>query len=132
MTVAGANVTEEIARGFNVRIAVLDVASRVAVIVTDVDDVTAEVRIAKLAVVAPAGTDTVAGTVAVVRLADRLTVVAPVGAGPVSVTVPVTGSPPTMEDGLTETADSAEGLIVSPEVSETAPVVALIVAVVCD
>ncbi len=44
----------------------------------------------KFAVVAPTGTNTVAGKVAEGALEDRLTVVPPVGAGPVRVTVPVT------------------------------------------
>lgn len=132
MTVTGANVTETIARGFNVRIAVFEVAPRVAVTVTEVDVVTAAVCREKLAMVAPVGTSKVAGRVAEEGLAERLTVVPPAGAGPVSVTVPVTWSPPTIDGGLTDTAESADGLIVRPAVSETAPVVALIVAVVCD
>jgi hypothetical protein len=54
----------------------------------------------KVAVVAPAGTVTLDGTVAArVLLLESLTVVPFVGAAPLRVTVPVDGLPPTTVDG---------------------------------
>jgi hypothetical protein len=61
----------------------------VAVIVTGVDAVTELVAIAKVALVAPCASDSLAGTVAAaVLLLDRETAKPPAGAGDVSVTVP--------------------------------------------
>jgi len=63
--------------------------------VTGVDVVTAVVFTVNVALLAPAATITVAGTVAAdVLLLERETTAPPVGAGPLSVTVPVEGDPP--------------------------------------
>jgi hypothetical protein len=63
--------------------------------VTGVDVVTALVLTVNVALLAPAATVTVAGTVAAdVLLLERETTAPPVGAGPLSVTVPVEGDPP--------------------------------------
>jgi hypothetical protein len=63
--------------------------------VTGVDVVTALVLTVNVALLAPAATVTVAGTVAVdVLLLEREMAAPPVGAGPLSVTVPVEGDPP--------------------------------------
>jgi hypothetical protein len=63
--------------------------------VTDVEAVTLAVLTVNVALLAPAATVTVAGTVAVdVLLLERETTAPPVGAGPLSVTVPVEGDPP--------------------------------------
>jgi len=66
-----------------------------AEIVTGVDAVTALVLTVNVALLAPATTVTLAGTVAVdVLLLERETVAPPAGADPLSVTVPVEGDPP--------------------------------------
>ena len=58
---------------------------------------------ANVALLAPAGTVTLAGTVAanVLSLPSDTIEPPPVGAGPLSVTVPVEGLPPTTVDGFT-------------------------------
>jgi len=62
---------------------------------TGVDVVTAVVFTVNVALLAPAATVTVAGTVAVdVLPLEREMTAPPVGAGPLSVTVPVEGDPP--------------------------------------
>ena len=61
---------------------------------TGVDVVTALVFTVNVALLAPAATVTVAGTVAVDVLLERETTAPPMGAGPLSVTVPVQGDPP--------------------------------------
>jgi hypothetical protein len=67
----------------------------VAVIVTAFADVTVLVVTVKVAVVLPAATVTVPGTVATdVRLLESATTTPPVGAAPESVTVPVDGAGP--------------------------------------
>src|SRR3989442_1754025 len=64
----------------------------------------------KLALVAPAATVTLAGTLAEPgRLLDRVTTVAPVGAALASITVPVAGLPPVTLLGLTLNEESAGG-----------------------
>ena len=72
--------------------------------------VTAVVGIVKVALDAPAGTVTLAGTIAMPGAgADRKTTAPPLGAGALSVIVPVKGLPPTTLVGLTDTADSSGG-----------------------
>src|SRR5215469_9044962 len=67
----------------------------VAEIVTEVVVVTVFVLTVKLAVVLPAATVTLEGTVATaVLLLDRVTTVPPDGAGPLRVTVPTDGEGP--------------------------------------
>src|SRR5260370_959854 len=79
-------------------------------IVTDVDAVTVLVLTVNVALLAPAGTVTVAGTVAAaVLLLVRLTTAPPLGAGPLSVTVPVEGFPPVTLTGFSVTEDRATG-----------------------
>jgi hypothetical protein len=60
----------------------------------------------KVAVVLPAATVTLAGTVAAVLLLDRATEMPPLGAEPLKVTVPVAEVPPVTLVGLTETEES--------------------------
>ena len=60
-----------------------------------VEAVTTRVVTVKAALVTPAGTVTLAGTVAtVVSLLERETMAPAVGAGPLSVTLPMEGDPP--------------------------------------
>jgi len=74
--------------------------------VTVVTVPTALVVIGKVALVAPAGTVTLAGTVATaVLLLDSATVAPPVGAAPLRVTVPVDELPPVTLVGFSATED---------------------------
>ena len=61
---------------------------------TTVDVATALVLIVKVAVVLPAGTVTLAGTLADALLLERVTCVPPAGANPLSITVPMDGCGP--------------------------------------
>jgi hypothetical protein len=65
-----------------------------AEIVVFVEMTTICVFTVKLALVTPAGTVTVDGTLAALRLLERVTTAPPLGAGPFSVTVPVERLPP--------------------------------------
>src|SRR6266567_8466109 len=74
--------------------------------VTAVDAVTTLVLTVKVALVAPAGTVTLKGTVAaVVLLLESVTCAPPAGAGPLSVTVPVEEFPPVTLVGFSETEE---------------------------
>ena len=73
---------------------------------------------------APLGTVTFAGTLATdVLLLDSDTTAPPAGAGPLSVTVPVEGLPPTTLDGFTphELNPTATGVTVRGAVRVTPP-----------
>jgi hypothetical protein len=136
VTLVGLTETAESAAaadGVTVRVAVRVMPPAFAVIVTGVDVVTALVGIAKVALVAPCATDTLAGTVAAVLLSDSATVNPPAGAAAVSVTVPCEDAPPVTLVGLTETAESAagsaDGVTVRTAVRETPLAEAVIVVV---
>ena len=75
--------------------------------VAEVEEVTAAVVTVKAAVVLPAATFTVAGTVAEALLLDKATEIPPAGAAALRVTLPFTAVPPTTVVGVTETEDSA-------------------------
>src|SRR6267142_2427096 len=74
--------------------------------VTGVEEVTALVLTVNVALVAPAGTVTLDGTVATPLLLESSTCAPPVGAAPLSVTVPVEGDPPVTLVGLSATEES--------------------------
>ena len=74
---------------------------------TGVDAVTVLVLTMKVALLAPAATVTLAGTIAAAVLSlIRETAAPPVGAGPLRVTVPVEGDPPVTLIGLSAIAES--------------------------
>ena len=73
---------------------------------TGVEAVTALVLTENVALVAPAATVTLDGTVAELLLLERFTVAPPLGAAPVRVTVPVEEEPPFTLPGLSDTEDS--------------------------
>lgn len=98
-------------------VAVLVTPFRLAVIRAFVDEVTVSVVTVKVAVALPAATLTDDGTIADKLLLERLTERPPAGAGPVRVTVPVDGLPPTTDVGFSDTDDNAAGgVMVSPAV----------------
>ena len=98
--------------GLTVKVADLLVAPNVAEIVTVVAADTAVVLTVKVAELAPAGTVTVTGKVAVALLEERLTTMPPVPAAPVKVTVPVEELPPVTDAGETTTLNTVGGEIV--------------------
>src|SRR5205807_2133721 len=78
--------------------------------VTVADAVTALVRTVNVALVAPAATVTLEGTVATnVSLLESATCAPPDGAGPLSVTVPVEESPPVTVVGFSDREESVTG-----------------------
>ncbi len=101
-TVLGFSVTDEApVRGKTVSEVVVVTPPKPAEIVTGVDVVTALVVTVNVALVDPAGTMTLAGTVAAeVLLLDSVTAAPPDGAAPLRVTVPCDVPPPTTLLGL--------------------------------
>jgi len=85
----------------------------VAEIVADAVLATAVVVTAKVAVVAPAATVTLTGTVAAALLLDRVTASPPVGAALPKVTVPVDEVPPVTEVGFSATEETTGGFTVN-------------------
>jgi hypothetical protein len=85
--------------------------------VTVVEKTTTDVFTMKVALVAPATTVTLAGTLATEGLLlERETTAPPLGAGPLNVTVPVDELPPVTLDGLRLSEESAGGTTVSETV----------------
>jgi hypothetical protein len=92
-----------------VSLADLVAPSKAAEIVTPVETVTGLVDTVKLALVAPAATVTVAGTVATaVSLLESVTSTPPAGAGVIRLTVPVDAAPPVTLVGLRLSEESEE------------------------
>lgn len=110
------------------RLAVTEVAPMLAVTISVVETATGDVDIPKLAEVAPEGTVTLVGGTALESLDVRLTTVPLVGAGPVSVTVPVEGVPPTTDAGDTDRLAGTGGTTVNIAVNDVLPTFAVIVA----
>jgi hypothetical protein len=112
VTVLGFKVSDVNAATVTVRV-VVRVAPYTPVIVTDVEAPTPLVVIVNVAVLAPAGIVTLAGTsAAAVLLLCRVTTAPPAGAGPFKVAVPVELFPPTTDAGLLVTDDSVAAVTV--------------------
>lgn len=125
-----ANVTSV---GTNVTVSVADfeTPAEEAVMTAPASAATGSDVTVKAAVFAPAGTVTLAGTVAADALPLlRLTTIPLPVAFPVSVAVPTEGTPPKTLAGLSETVDSAAGVTVMAAVVVTAPQVPEIPTVV--
>ena len=120
--------------GFTVSVAVRVAPPKDPVIVTGAEAATVLVVTVKVALVAPAGTVTLAGTVAAVESSDSVTAAPPVGAALVSVTVPVEELPPVTLVGLAVTADTlgaaATGFTVRVAVRVAPPKAPVIVTLV--
>jgi hypothetical protein len=87
-----------------------------AEIVTEVETTTMEVPTVNVALVAPAGTVTLEGTLAAPLLLASVTCAPPGGAGPLSVSVPVDCAPPITLVGFSaseERVGSGDGVKVS-------------------
>src|SRR2546428_606792 len=102
--------------------------------VAEVDAATAVVVIVNGALLAPAGTVTLPGTVAAGLLLDSVTGAPPAGAGPFSVTVPVELLPPVTVVGFTPSEETTGGgppsvLVRGPPLLEAVMVVAAAAAV---
>ena len=113
VTVLGANVTLVRVAAVIVRLADLVVPLNTPDIEAVADAETAEVLTVKVALVAPPGTVTVAGTVAFELLDESVTTMPSGPAAPVRVTVPVDELPPITEVGETARLLIDAGLIVS-------------------
>ena len=111
-TEVGLLVTDDRLAAFTVKVAVL-ATPRVAVITEEVCAPTPSVVTVNVAEVLPAGTVTLAGTVAAaVLLLESVTTAPPVGAAPFSVTVPVELFPPTTVVGLIDKVESCTAFTV--------------------
>jgi hypothetical protein len=105
------------------RLAVFVVPLSEAEIVAVVEPTTGFVLTVKVALVLPAGTITLEGTLAAVLLLESRTCAPPAGAGPFSVTVPVDvpSGPPTTLVGLRVSEDTTGGSTVSVAVCVPPP-----------
>jgi phosphohistidine swiveling domain-containing protein len=110
VTLVGFSVSEESveeeAWGRTVSEAVLVTPAYDAEMVTGVDVVTALLVTVNVALVVPAATVTLAGTVAADELLERFTATPPLGADPLRVTVPIEEDPPVTLVGLSVTEES--------------------------
>src|SRR5439155_1246031 len=114
-----------------VSVADRDTPPAVAEMTTLVDAVTVLVVTVKVALVAPAGTVTLAGTVAAaVLLLASVTTIPPLGAAPLRVTVPCDVPPPVTLVGLSVSVDSVTAAEAGFTVRATDLVVPLLEAVI--
>ena len=122
-------VSAAVAAGVTVSAFVRVTPAALAVMVATVDAVTPTVLTVNSALVAPAATVTLAGTVAAALALESATLNPPAGAADVNVTVPCADVPPVTLVGLTETADSEAvgGVTVSVAVFVAPPDVPVIV-----
>ena len=113
------------AAGFTVSTTVLVTAAKTAEMVAEVEAVTEVVVTVKLALLAPASTVTLAGTVAAVELSESDTTAPPVGAALVRVNVPCDVAPPVTLVGFSASvlrlAGGDTGVTVSVAVRDTPP-----------
>ena len=93
-----------------------------------VDDPTAVVDTAKVAVVEPAVTETDVGSVALVELDARVITAPPVGAGPERVTVPMDEFPPTTDAGAKDKLVRVAAVTAKEPLAEVEPRVPVTVA----
>jgi hypothetical protein len=122
VTLVGLSTRALAAGGVTVRVAVLVTPPLAADIVTVVEADTAVLVTVNVALVLPAVTVTVEGTVAAdVLLLVSVTAVPPVGAGPLKVTVPWEVEPPVTLAGLSVRALTAGGVTVRVVVLVTPP-----------
>jgi hypothetical protein len=124
VTLVGFNVTEVGAKeGVMVREAWNSLDPRVAVINTDVVELGGEVVTVNVAVVLPAGTVTLLGTLAELLLLESVTTAPPEGAAMVRVTVPVALVPPSTVVGFraNETVWQAESAFTVKSADTLAP-----------
>lgn len=132
VTVDGLRVTAVTVGGAIVKVPDTPLPWNDAVTVTAVDAATGDVPTENVAVVAPAATVTLVGTVALAAFPERVTTVPPAGAAVRRVTVPVVEVPPTTRVGESVTVEIGEALTVSVPVADVDPLLAVIVAVVAE
>lgn len=128
ITDVGATFSDVTVGAVIVKIALWEAPNSVPETVAVADAGTDKVVTVKLAEVVPAATVTDAGTVALVALDARVTADPPVGAGPLSVTVPVLGEPPTTEVGERVSDVRVAAVMLSIAFAEELPKVAVRVA----
>jgi len=129
ITVVGFRLRLDKVKPLIVNVALTEFAPTPAVIVALIGHATCVVEIVKVAVVAPAFTDTVAGTVAADWLLPRLTAIPPAGATPFRVTVPVDDAPPIKAEGFRLRPTGDGELTVNATPVDTEPRMAVIVAI---
>lgn len=113
VTVLGLRVSDVRDATVTVRELLLVLVPSVPEIETVTDDATPLVVIVNVALVEPAGINTLAGTCATdVLVLCKLTTIPPAGAAPLKVTVPVDGFPPTTEVGDLEREERLGALTV--------------------
>jgi hypothetical protein len=113
VTVLGLRVSDVRDATVTVRELLLVLVPSVPEIETVTDDATPLVLIVNVALVEPAGINTLAGTCATdVLVLCKLTTIPPAGAAPLKVTVPVDGFPPTTEVGDLEREERLGALTV--------------------